>query len=754
MAARIRIGACSCAGLIAFYQDNLPAADQAWKSLDPQRRPHRIAAVLLAAEAGEVKPQQPLPVQDNSNTDLGTPIGSAASTTTIAERANLVRRFRHERPALQTARKITSIRHRDPHLKFSAYQLNELANLRVAWSRLDSEFVRPFELACMQLCFLQPLPAIFELAKQRIPGPNHDRMWNLQAYSYYLKFQGASQQAESSLRKFLHNDLPHFNDLSAELRGAITSLLEYRSAQCMLSRQSSPFFGASMTYREIDLIYERSIKAYPEHRAAHEARVANLEEAIDEMRSKLERNQVERQLLAAYQNWHRALPNDVPPRLWLIDYHFDDDDLDKAQPLIDSLSDVRLDDPILKSLPWKLKLRQALADSRRKNSIDKARKNLAEADSMWPSWLPKTWLGFLYAALELRTGNRTAFEQKLRAAAASVHDDPLLRDVMIFGANQHMNVPSAVIKPFRASVQQHVNTAQTLSLPQLTQLGSVFWDLQRISLFYPGYRMHGSKFGNAFVGRLASLPGNRRVEGIEAACLWAADSHFWGNPYEPTIPLWLVDNCKSNRLAALAIVRSLTSVQYVCRMLRVSASLVEDLKRYAKNESDPYYRFALADTAAHAEQKIADWKAEYGSGRGHYFESDSEFSDDDDETYDMRNDDDDYDDDYDEDPDDFDDDENFDTVGPEFNVPQLPAPIKRMFAKLFAQEFLTSGPPKLRSFFARIGTDGLAQLITSESDRDLTRFCKRFAPTSDEIQELEKFVSNGFPNPGNQSSST
>ncbi len=598
-------------GLAAFYADDFVEAARAWKSLDPHRRPHRIAAVLRASE-----PDAALVVGESTGPPASPapPDSSPSSATSppawLERRAALVRRFRQQRPVLERARHIANVVHRDPDQRFSASQLQELINLRLAWNRLDPGFVQPFERACVYLCTMQPQHQVFDLAKQRIPGPAHDRVWNLLAYVYYQKFRGAESLVRESLRKYLVNDLPHFHELSADLRSAIASTLEYQNAQYLSESYDFPF---SLLLREMDPDVEsalrRSIQAYPANRAAHQALTDFLQEQIERTPGKPQRAPMEAKLHKAYVAWSLALPEDVPPRLWLIDQYFDNDELARAQPIVESLSGVRLDEPLFKALPWKLKLRQAFAACRRKSSLGQARRLLAEAEGVWPSWLPKTWLPFFLAALERRSGDSAAFAERRAVAAAAVTHDRLLDDVMIFGALKFVQVPSAELRPFRADVEQHAAAASDLSLESLARLGAAFWDLQRVSLFYPGYRSHGSKFGKAFVDRLATLPPSRTLPGLEAACLWAAGSRFWGNPYEPAIPVWLRANAQASPLANLAILRALVAARFGAQRLVQCQPMIDRLAAAAKVHDDSYYRHAMAQTATEAREKLAEYQA-------------------------------------------------------------------------------------------------------------------------------------------------
>ena len=111
-------------------------------------------------------------------------------------------------------------------------------------------------------------------------------------------------------------------------------------------------------------------------------------------------------------NWSKGLPDDVEPRLWLVDHLLENEETEEAKPHVDWLATARQDDPRVRATPWKWQLLEAMRLSRRKAWLSRVPERLEEAESQWPTWLSKQWLPYLNAALALRCGKTDEFEQQ------------------------------------------------------------------------------------------------------------------------------------------------------------------------------------------------------------------------------------------------------------------------------------------------------------------------------------------------------
>lgn len=183
----------------------------------------------------------------------------------------------------------------------------------------------------------------------------------------------------------------------------------------------------------------------------------------------------------------------------LLDYYFEEDLLDKASVLVKTLGEQSFDDPHLKALPWKLKMRESMSLCRRKTSLTQARKVLEEAESIWPTWLSKNWLHFLRAAMALREGDLQAFESLNRDARVARGVTQLVGDIMLFAALQSIHLTAPGLKVFREMVEVKTSKIESIETGELCFIGSFFWDLLRTGLTHKGYAIHASRFGKALV---------------------------------------------------------------------------------------------------------------------------------------------------------------------------------------------------------------------------------------------------------------
>jgi hypothetical protein len=586
-------------GLCGFYSSDFEVARQNWQRLDTSRRPARIAATLLSAEL-----QEPLGA-----------IPTRPSRLLAAAKSSL-----HRAAAIAEAKKILAVKHRDPEVLFSHSQVAMLLHFSDDFRRFDKEFVARFAQGCVYLSCNQPDPAAFELLKKSVPGPAHDPSWNLQQFLYLLSFDDVEDLMEESVAAFIETDLPRIANLSKEQKGALASCLLLRLAKSELDatkRSSFPFtfFSEPVDFKAIEQQLAGAIRFYPTNREAHRLLIETLDEELDSRRglSRPQSAAIEKRLLKAKEALVKAFPNDIETSLFLVDHYFDENEIEKANALIEKLSSQRLDAPLAKALPWKVKLREAMHLSRLKGSVAAARLALDAAETQWPVWFGRDWLPFLRAALELRAGNRELFESLDEAARKTVGTTPIVGDFMTFAALQQMNIPIPILKPFREKISSHLLKPEAIPLADLFSLGAFFGDLTRTGLEHKGYRLQASKLGKAICARMKRGEAVKQDESFVGGCCWCARHGFWQSSYESNLPDWVAAVATNPKVAA-AIVAWLIPNYYSARSLVKHRSLVDVLRESARTEKDPFYRYRSEQLVAQATALIAAYESERSSG--------------------------------------------------------------------------------------------------------------------------------------------
>ena len=324
----------------------------------------------------------------------------------------------------------------------------------------------------VRLAYFEPNTAVFATLKKTVPGPTHDPNWNLQGVLYYSQFS-AHRAYEDCANAYITKDLPKLTQLKEGLRNALASRLYMLLAETELQRAAGAGFPFSFMFESPDFAdveesAQKAIKQYPANRDAHTMGIRVLQLQLAEQGlNKRTAAALEKRLLRAKEQLVKSFPDDIETTLWLIDHYFDEDQLEAADKLVRQLGGQRLEDPRAKSLPWKLKLREAMRLSRRKTSLDAAHSALDMAESLWPAWLQRDWLPFLRAAIELRAGDRDKFMHLNAAARSECGATELVGDVMTFAALQQMNLPSADLKPFREVAEKQVLSAKKVPLTEL-----------------------------------------------------------------------------------------------------------------------------------------------------------------------------------------------------------------------------------------------------------------------------------------------
>ncbi len=607
-------------GLHSYYSGELEAARQNWTRLDRARRPARIGATLLLAEFGESLGGESQPI-----------------SAVLVEHAKTLR-FRKEAIAAATA--IAQVRHRDPDTNFSVSQFVMLSNFRDTFSKLDAELVSTVSQACVQLSVQQGNWGLFERLIKKVPGPPDDPNWNRTKFLYATNFQGFDNVLEKVSKAYINQDLPRVTQLPEEVKNALACKILLVLAEEMRGSQdlSISFFsvrGSKNNYDRINDLFRKAIDRYPKYRSAHEKLIDSLEAQLEENGlSKSNEERLENELVVAQEKFVQSIPDEIETALSLIDFYLEDDQLDKANALVQRLSGQRLEDPLAKALPWKLKLREAMRLSRRKTDLALANKALDDAESLWPTWLNRNWLPFLRAALAVRSGDLAKFEELKANAIRDQKISDFAGRLMAFAALQQMNIPSLDLKPFRAEIDLQIKNVSKASLADLFAIGAFFWDLVRTGLEHKGYRLQASKFGRAFADQI-KFHDNCNLDStqIDAFC-WGAHHRFWplGNDYSPK-PSFMKLAMKESRIAA-AVLEWLIDLDSLpdARMVNYQP-LITLTKEAARHEKDPFYRYQFNQIADEAIDIVAEVKARDAQRRSYAstFVEDNKYGDDEDE---------------------------------------------------------------------------------------------------------------------------
>ena len=400
-------------------------------------------------------------------------------------------------------------------------------------------------------------------------------------------------------------------------------------------------FGEREDPTAIKRHFQASVRAYPAIRLAYEEHVEWMESRLDNDRlTKPRRKPIESQLAEVMKKWSKALPDDVKPRLWLVDHLLENEEMEEAKPHVDWLASARHDDPRVRATPWKWQLLQAMRLSRRKAWLSEVPGKLEEAELLWPTWLSRQWLPYLHAALTLRYGKTDEFEQQHNQICieSGIVKNSLADACMMLGAAQHMRVSSADLKPLRAPVDAAVNNISKLLYDELLLAGGFFWDLHRIGLLYPAYRMHGGKFMRELFSRLdksISLVLNHiDDERLHAAILMCSEHRFWSDGYEMKLPAWYsTPAVQQHPMFAAAQLNAFLKLRRHWRNEGYE-SIGSLLRQAAQTQPDAYYRHWFVSLADELDETLAkESSRSFGFGFnpfGRMFADDDDDDDDDD----------------------------------------------------------------------------------------------------------------------------
>ena len=622
-------------GITSWLDNDLTAADTTWSRLDIARRPARIARALQLAHredltelaAGKVTSPDP----------TGGSISQAETTVVVPppdhellKAARIVRRRRIDRAAIKiaTAGLNQKLEYEDeiPDSTITPKKIQWLREFSNDFRDLEPNLVRAIEIAALDRAADQPYTDVFDETINAFRGPAHDPRNLFRAFQYWLQDEDDENPAHAFLHEYVTNDLPSNEQLSKPLRNAMISTIWLKEAAFELEQliaARSPFGFAYLgdlngkpTQKSIRDKFRKSIKAYPLNEPAHKAYVESLkQDAKGEDLTKKQRDQATKQLTEAMKEWSKAIPAAPQPHTYLAETLLEAEQFEDAAPHIQWIINSRPEDPRLRILPWKSKLFEAMNLCRRKSNLSLVPGVLAEVESMWPRWLSAKWLPYFTAAWLLRSGDQTEFQKhrEIIYSSGAVTRDSLADACMMLGAAQTMKVPAADLKPLRQPIDLAVKNVKQLNTDELLSAGSFFWAMYKAKVFYPAFRMHGSKFGRELLNRFKSdsrlLKKHINEPQFQQSVFWFSEHRFWGDGYESKMPPSFRKLVTKDKCMAAAHLNGQIKIRFGVRneqLLETSQFLREAIR----GESDPFYRFWFAELASAAEEKYHQFEAE------------------------------------------------------------------------------------------------------------------------------------------------
>lgn len=602
-------------GLVDWLADNTEAARETWTRLNPERRPGRIATAMMLSLRSDLEQVSKIARKAESKeaelSDAATAAPLCQWDNQLIDHAHLLRRVRFDRAALRVAQAGLKVPEESPKLLLGPRKLEWIRKFVQEYTETEPELCNALSQSALRRAFTQNFTDLFDEAVSSLPGPRHDRRNLLLIFFFYSQVEDRSSEAKAAkaLYQYLDDDLPQNEALSKALRNAIASQIHYFEAMTSMRPEGLGFIESLLAppenTRAIRAHFRASLEADPRNRSAHKAYAGWLQSKTDDDRlTQARRKPIEAELAEVMRGWSQGLPEDVEPRLWLVDHLLENELLEEARPHVEFLSASRQDDPRVRAMPWKWQVLEAMRLCRRKAWLAEVPARLDEAETLWPAWLPKQWLPYLRAAWLLRVGQWEEMEKQRQqiCEASGLTRDSLADACMMLGAAQQMRTPPTDLKQLRAPVDRALGRLDTLSEDELIQTGAFFWDLHRVNLVYPAYRMHGGKIGQALLARWKQgpqvIPDEINEERFHKALLWCSEFRFWSNSNEISLPPFYSDAAIAKHpLFAAASLNAFLKSTYHWRVDKYR-ELGTLLREAAQSQRDAYYRYwflALAE---------------------------------------------------------------------------------------------------------------------------------------------------------------
>jgi hypothetical protein len=602
-------------GLVAFQRSDLAAAREAWKRLDPTRRPARIAHQLDAAWERATAASEGGQPEGGQAADGR---GPAASGVSVAAEALMRRASRWG-----AAREIATTSHRDEDRTFSASQAALAIRLEKQYRDLDPDFIREFSAACRALALNQPDDQPFLAICRSTAGPVDDPR-NTRLQSIHLhRFLDTSEEVRQATREYVDRDLPGLSQLPAPLRAALASAALDLAAAHVLAAADSEFGGGVSAHEEqvCERLLREAIERYPRNRRGHEALIKLLTyRAADDGAE----SDTGRALANAKLAFVKLFPDQHRHVVDLIDRFIKQGDFARAEPLVRSLADQRIGDAVGRAATWRFELLRSASLAAADDTLPRARTGLEAAIAAWPAWMDRQWIPFLEAALLLREGDAVGCNAILKAAREqSAAELPF--DFMFHEAVRRLHGAGPRAEPFRARLHRAAREiAIDSSLVPLLKVACFCMDLERSGLPVAGDDHPAWAIGRALCQRLAhgggwqlgSLMGQSQGPPVDdpgfwPAFRWLAAHDFFGVVNPKREPKGIARLADTHPRAAAEMLAWITRSAPDLLPARKAGKRLALVEKAVATEPDPEVRRRLADivAAAHEAAEEAEERA-------------------------------------------------------------------------------------------------------------------------------------------------
>jgi hypothetical protein len=606
-------------GLVDWLAGDTNAASEAWQRLDRERRPGRIATAMMIALRSDLEHVAPPPViEESAGTSQAAPFSQWDDQQLY--HGKLLHRVRFDRAALRVAEAGVKAPEESKELLLGPGKLRWVKLFAKEYGDTEPDLAAALLQTALGRAFAQNYADLFDQAAESIPGPRHDPRNRLLTFFYYNRFAddaSSEERTERALERYLNVDLPQNEGISKPLRGAIASEIHFYEAKALMRQVGrgtmfDMFHSAPEDPKAIRKHLQAALKADATNLSVYKGYIDWLESKLDENRltpAKIESFEKER--AEVMRKWSQNRPEDVEPRLWLVDFFLENEQLEEARPHVDHLAASRLEDPRVRATPWKWQLLEAMRLCRRKAWLAEVPDRLNEAEAIWPAWLSKQWLPYLRAALTLRTGDVAEFENQRQqiTEASGVARDSLVDACMMLGAAQRMRVSATSLKPLRAPLEKALKQLKTLPIEELMEVGSFFWDLHRSQLSYPAYRLHGRQIGKELIARLME-DSKPVLDGIDAetvhkVVLWGSEARYWSSSYNTKkLPFFSNPAIQRHPMFVAAKVNAFLHERYHWGR-EDNRELGPILREAAQSHRDPYYRYWFLKLANDLDDELA-----------------------------------------------------------------------------------------------------------------------------------------------------
>ena len=590
-------------GLVAFQRSDLTAAREAWKRLDPARRPARIASQLDGAWA------RAMPAAEGGQAADGrAPAASGAPVDALMRRGSM----------WDAAREIATTRHRDEERTFSASQAALAIRLEKQYRDLDPDFIREFSAACRALALNQPDDQPFLALCRSTAGPADDPR-NTRLQSIHLcRFMDTSEEVRQATREYVDRDLPGLSQLPAPLRAALASAALDRAAAHFLAAADSEFGDGVSPHEEqvCERLLREAIERYPRNRRVHEALIKLLtyRSADDGAES-----DTGRALANAKLAFVRVLPDQYRHVVDLIDRFVKQGDFARAEPLVRSLADQRIGDAVARAATWRFELLRAASLAAADDTLPHARTALEAAIAAWPAWMDRQWIPFLEAGMLLREGDAVGCNGILQAAGKRAADE-LLCDFMFYEAVRRLHGSGTWAEPIRTRLHRAAReVAIDSSLGPLVKVACFCMDLERSGLPVAGDDHPAWAIGRALCQRLGhgggggvgSLLGQSQGPPVDdpgfwPAFRWLAAHDFFGAVNPKREPKGISRLADTHPRAAAEMLAWITRSAPDLLPARKAGKRLALVEKAVATEPDPEVRRRLADIVAAAHQAVEE----------------------------------------------------------------------------------------------------------------------------------------------------